>query len=224
MEYNHQKFALKANDVFVLPPNEKFAYYPDKDDPWEYIFYEFDGDCVENYLQTCGFSNEQPVSVSLNAPDLLPLFKSLFNDASTTPLDYLMIKAQGLLNLLLDSCINLPQKKKQTELQAQNVLQIIQLHHKDPDFTIQKLLRSICISHALLCKIVKDATGKSPLTYLNDLRMETVERLLLNSNDTVQEIAYRSGFSNYYYFLSQFKKRHGITTTEFKHRHKHIQP
>ncbi|GLS26945.1 GlxA family transcriptional regulator [Marinibactrum halimedae] len=62
----------------------------------------------------------------------------------------------------------------------------------------------------------KNATGKSPLQYLQEVRMETARDLLKTSNLSISEIAYKVGYSDMGHFTGLFKKLMATTPSEYR--------
>ena len=52
--------------------------------------------------------------------------------------------------------------------------------------------------------------------YLNSLEDIPLENMIINSNLSVSDICYDSGFSNLSWFYSEFKKHSGMTPGEFR--------
>lgn len=60
--------------------------------------------------------------------------------------------------------------------------------------------------------------GKTFVAYVNDLRLGEACRLLLETDATVAEIAYRVGFGNLSNFNQCFRQARGTTPREFRRR------
>ena len=56
---------------------------------------------------------------------------------------------------------------------------------------------------------------KSTKAYINEMRLGFIKEQLLNSDLSLTEIAFASGFSEYKYFLKFFQYHEGVTPTEF---------
>ena len=78
------------------------------------------------------------------------------------------------------------------------------------------LARNLAISKNYLCKIFHDSTGKTPIEYLIDLRMETARKRLTQSNDTVSEIAKTVGYRDPLYFSKEFRKKYGRSPVQYR--------
>jgi AraC-like DNA-binding protein len=66
------------------------------------------------------------------------------------------------------------------------------------------------MEQASLCRFFKRATGRTMTAYLNELRVGAAAQLLLDTDESVLEIAFRCGFGNYSNFNRQFKRIKGI--------------
>ena len=50
--YHGKEYALSSGDAFLIEPMQTHYYQADKEDPWEYAWVGFDGNCVEKILNT----------------------------------------------------------------------------------------------------------------------------------------------------------------------------
>ena len=68
-------------------------------------------------------------------------------------------------------------------------------------------------------RLFKKAYGTSPVKYVNKMRIERAQGLILNSNLSMSEIAGIVGFGDVYYFGRIFKKTTGVSPTEYRRVH-----
>lgn len=66
------------------------------------------------------------------------------------------------------------------------------------------------------CRWFKAATGNSFITFLNTARVEKAGQLLMQTDGTIAEIAYASGFESISHFNRVFKRVKGTTPTRFR--------
>ena len=52
--------------------------------------------------------------------------------------------------------------------------------------------------------------------YIHDIKVSKAKAMLINSNDTVKEIAYNLGFNDEKYFMKLFKEHENLTPTQFR--------
>lgn len=76
-------------------------------------------------------------------------------------------------------------------------------------FTIHDLCRNIGISRPQLYRKVNSLTGRSPVNFLRDLRLEKARILLHQKTGSVAQVAYEVGFNSPSYFTHVFKQRFG---------------
>lgn len=66
-----------------------------------------------------------------------------------------------------------------------------------------------------LNRIFKKTYGKTLKEYIDIMKINHIKYLMLTTNQTLAEIADKSGFEEYKYFLKFFKYHEGITPSEF---------
>ena len=74
------------------------------------------------------------------------------------------------------------------------------------------------VPQAALARALTAATGRGTKELVTERRMLEAERLLRFSDLTVGELAFRAGFSDPLYFSRAFRRRHGVSPTEYRAR------
>lgn len=92
-------------------------------------------------------------------------------------------------------------------------------HFMDPEMCATSLADEFRVSEKYLFGLFKKNTGYSPTSYLHHIRMEEAVRLLLSSDDTVQEISVRVGFANFGTFYKAFKREYGTAPGRYREMH-----
>lgn len=91
--------------------------------------------------------------------------------------------------------------------------------HRAEPLAVAALAERAAMSPATLNRAFRRAVGKSPLHYLNDLRISGAEQLLLDKPELpVAAVAAECGFADSNYFSRLFKKRTGHTPRAFRQR------
>jgi AraC-like DNA-binding protein len=98
-------------------------------------------------------------------------------------------------------------------------LTIIHRHYAE-DIQISDLTNEMAMCPDHFRKIFKSITGKSPLEYLLNYRLERAEQLLLDEDDKISNIAAKAGFNDSNYFTRLFKKKRGMTPNKFRKEYK----
>lgn len=82
--------------------------------------------------------------------------------------------------------------------------------------TLDDVCRKFNYSRSFMCKIFKEQTGSTLITYLNQLKITEAKRLLLETSRTVTEISAALGFREVKYFDALFKKHTGLSPIAFR--------
>ncbi|MBD2847864.1 helix-turn-helix transcriptional regulator [Paenibacillus sp. IB182496] len=80
----------------------------------------------------------------------------------------------------------------------------------DQRLTLERLAAHVDRTPNYICTLFKDMTGQSPIEYINQIRVNAAHELLLNTEQTVTDIAEQVGFSDPYYFNRVYKKMYGL--------------
>lgn len=85
----------------------------------------------------------------------------------------------------------------------------------DPDFSLDRLSEMLKMSKSTLNRKMKDLLGSSPNDYIRDRRLTKAEEMLSNSVERVNEICWAVGFQTPSYFIKCFRKKYGMSPTEY---------
>ena len=87
--------------------------------------------------------------------------------------------------------------------------------HFNEKITLELLAGRFNISVSQLKRIFKEQIGSSVITNLTSIRISEAKRMIRENNMNFSQIAEAVGYDNIYYFSTQFKKRTGMTPTEY---------
>ncbi|WP_372714976.1 helix-turn-helix domain-containing protein [Ilyobacter sp.] len=82
--------------------------------------------------------------------------------------------------------------------------------------TVKECANKMCLSPNYLTDLLKKETGKNTQEYIHLYIIDRAKTMLLNTNDTVGEIAIKLGFEYPDYFSKLFKKKVGINPTKYR--------
>lgn len=84
------------------------------------------------------------------------------------------------------------------------------------EITLESLAEKFDFSTRSLNRRFKQATGKSPMQYLQQIRMENAQELLKTSNLSIAEVAFSVGYPDNSYFSALFRKSISLTPKEYR--------
>ena len=96
------------------------------------------------------------------------------------------------------------------------IKEIIEKHFSEEFFTINSVADELNYSPSYLNRLFKSVTGVGFSNYLNNIRLEKARQYLSTSIYTVSKIRRIVGFSNNGYFFTLFKKKYGLTPSQFR--------
>lgn len=82
--------------------------------------------------------------------------------------------------------------------------------------TLNDVCKHFNYSRSFICRVFKEQTGHSMITYFNRLKIDEAKKLLTESEQSVAEISELLGFSEPKYFGMLFKKQVGKTPVEYR--------
>ena len=82
--------------------------------------------------------------------------------------------------------------------------------------SLDDLSNIVNMSKQGLTSAFKRSTGKTPIDYLNYIRLQNSKEFLKYTDHSIGEISELCGFSNVYYFSNTFKKNIGVSPSMFR--------
>jgi AraC-like DNA-binding protein len=110
-----------------------------------------------------------------------------------------------------------PQHDLETEARINAVYRHLVANFRETIFQ-SKIAASVGLSPAAFSRFFRHATGRGFTETLNDIRLGHACELLRETGQTVAEACYASGFENLANFNRQFRRRHGLSPTEWRMR------
>lgn len=86
--------------------------------------------------------------------------------------------------------------------------------------SIEEIANSMLVSQRYLSDTLKKETGKTTTEHLHLHLIEEAKNILLQPNKSISEVAYELGFEYPPYFSRLFKKKEGISPTEYREKYK----
>lgn len=110
--------------------------------------------------------------------------------------------------------ININKQREYTE-RFMNICDYINEHYSE-DLTLDYVAKISGFSKYHFSRLFKQFTNISYYKYLNKKRIENAEKMLIDKELTITDIALRCGFSNLSSFIRMFKIMNDCTPSEFK--------
>ena len=86
----------------------------------------------------------------------------------------------------------------------------------DKRISLDAVCAKFCYSKSFICKVFKQQTGQTLISYVNRLKTEKAKHLLRDTAQSVADIAWSLGFKEVTYFDVLFKKHTGLTPVAYR--------
>jgi len=120
---------------------------------------------------------------------------------------------QKLIGFVLDLNLQFDRITGSTQTVEQTI-QYMQNHFQNT-ITVKQLVDMASIPAWQYTSIFKELTGKKPLDYLNELRINRSKDWLVHTDNTLRDIAERVGFTDEYYFSRRFRLMTGFSPRQY---------
>ena len=124
------------------------------------------------------------------------------------------------IKILLITVLRLREQAVTGEQILDRTIEYLKDHYVER-ITLEKLAELEHISTSYLSRKFKQRTGVTVVTYINRLRVEKAQQLLMASALNINEIAYQTGFESSKYFYRVFKSITGESPANLRRKYKH---
>jgi AraC family transcriptional regulator len=207
-------YTATKNQIVLLDCYKPHIYYSDIG--WEAQWLHFDGPVARQYFETITEDTNLVLSLKddyifqKNLDKLFQSFKenSLIKDA---------LFSQYITNLLTQLIIakDLPPRFLSSVDTIEETTAYINEHICEA-LTLEQLADKASLSPYYFTRLFKKETGFTPHEYIIAARINHAKFLLKNTNISIKEICFLSGFANESSFCSTFKKWENITPGNYR--------
>ena len=217
------RYNLGANQGFLICPGQVNTYFADEHRPWKYVWLEFDGLRITEYLTLAGLNEVQPVytpqtiSQGEGVRDTM-LYIANHPKASTLHLI-------GHLFLFLDGLIQSSSTRRTAaegqlrDFYIQEAVTYMEQHYQR-DLTVEELADVCKLNRSYFSKLFKESMGCPPQEFLIRMRLSKATELMRTSRDSIGDIAAVCGYPNQLHFSRAFKKRYGLSPRQWRAQNK----
>lgn len=218
------RFEVRENDVVFIPPNIAHAVFSPCDAGLKTLTARISPYCLWEVFAE--FTDDGKIAAMLSgklcgkicSPSVARLFSELA-EAFRTGERYAVKIA--MLNLTAEICKSvdpensLPKKSHVTEVR--NAIAFIR-ENCGQAVLLSDMAKAAEMSRTRFAEAFRTVTGVTPHDFLLITRTEKAEKLIADGDLSITEIVYEAGFDNVTSFNKAFKKKNGITPSEYKKR------
>ena len=212
---------VKKNDIILIPRGvmHKTVYVSDM---CERILLHFNGDYI-NPVIVPKFYRFFPNYIYTPSDEILPHIHQTFLDIEkecTKQDEFSQELLKGSVTVLLTEIARSAHSGKEEKFEKTNMIIEDAVYYMTVNFaenlTLESMARRAMVSESHFSRLFKNTTSLGFKEFLNMLRIREAQRLLLNTNESVCEIAFSCGFNDSNYFSTLFKSVHGVSPLGFR--------
>ena len=183
--------------------------------------YTIDSDAEHLFVIHFNINNYSPANMEVISPVDTKYFERKFNNLNSSwtkkQFGYKYECKAELYKILMKLYKQrYEQKIDLTNDKMNEISEFIHEHFTEKDISVDKLSKMANMSDTYFRKLFVSAFSKTPLKYINDLRISYGLELLRSGYYSTTEVAEKCGFENQKYFSTVIKKNTGKTPSEFK--------
>lgn len=206
--------------MVLFRPKEPQVYNYYVEDKTEVYWVHFTGWKIEEYLDSYELPKEENVFFTGISPDYPWIYNQIIREMQLQRANYDDIIKLYLHHILLT--IN-RYIKESREIKNDTINDIERaVHYFNENYTkpisIEQYAEEHLMSVNWFIHSFKSVMKVPPMQYITSLRIVAAKGYLENSNKSIAEIATAVGYDNALYFSRIFKKRTGMTPSEYKQR------
>lgn len=220
IEIDGQKFQLRPNYFFIIPPDIPHCYKADVNDPWSIYWVHFSGSDAKRLYDRYQQNGD---SGSVHIPfqeSRINFFEHIVNilekGYSKNNLEYVNITLWQLLSSFIYS--NFFRKFGQQTKESNLINDAIDYMQDaiEESITVKELAQHANYSVSYFHSIFKEKTGFSPIHYFNQLKIQKACQYLSFTDLSIKEISHKLGFKDPFYFSRLFKKLMSLSPSKYR--------
>jgi AraC family transcriptional regulator, dual regulator of chb operon len=226
-EVNVSEILLEKCSLVFFRPEDLHRLRQYKDEDCQFINLTFLSKTVEelwNYmgedLKSSKFTfSKFPLNLTLSESQLNKIMED-FNHLNTISCSNKKLSRTTFRMILVDMFFKyLPQLDQKNKQKLHSWIYKLCEDIKKTDISdlrVEELLRLSGRNHSYLCRSFKKYFNITPTEYINQIRLDYAENLLLNSDISIMGICYEAGFENVSHFYKLFSERYQLSPLKYR--------
>lgn len=217
----NQKYRISSNQYFILPAGEPHAYGAETDNPWTIYWIHFKGKLAVEFSRQAITPVEIRSGIDSRISHRIDLFEEIFH---TLELGYSrenLLYACSIFYHYLGTLRFLQQYRNggtgdDSPKNAVAVAIHFMKENIEKKLSLKEIARCAGYSASYFSVLFSQCTGYPPLTYFNQLKIQKACQLLDFTDMKVNQVCYKVGIGDCYYFSRLFRKVMGISPIAYK--------
>lgn len=221
-QLNGQTYTVTENQYFILPASRPHTYGTSEKYPWTIYWIHFKGKLASCFLP----NTTAPIDIKPNQKSRInyriDMFEEIFHTLEMGFSHNNLLYACSIFYHYLGTLQYLQQYRNaiHKDVSSQEDVITASIHFMkeniEKKLTLQSLAHHIGYSVPYYSVLFKQCTRHTPIAYFNQLKIQYACRLLDSTNMKINQVCFKLGIEDPYYFSRLFSKIMGISPHEYK--------
>lgn len=238
-----REFQASKGDLFIINHNTPHAFFSNDNNSEPFVAYDllftpdfFDISLINDvsfesinssflfYSLFPAQQSEPDVHISGSSYSVFgELFNKIHLEFTNCETGYINIIRAYVIELIINifrkmnSTSNTNRNSRQSEIVETTLKYLKENYHKH--LSLNDLAAQVFLSKDYFARIFRETTGMPISTLLQKIRVDEACKLLVNTNQKIDDIAALCGFSDTKYFYNLFKRQTGLTPKQYRITH-----
>ena len=209
-------YDIVKGTLVLLRPGVWHSYKPSKNEGWTEYFIGFSGEMADKAIEKLFAEDEQIFNVGLKQ-EMVDLYQRAIEVAAEDRpsaqqlLCGIVMHLLGNLSYIAHSAITADRMDQIIE-QAKAIMQ----EKASQNIDLDMLAEQLNVSYSWFRKVFREYTGYPPAKYFMLVKLRRAQYLLVNTQESIKEIAFSLGFKSPEHFYTTFKRVMGLTPSIYR--------
>lgn len=214
IQENTNIYKVSAGDFFILHPGTYHHYYTNPKNPWKKIFITLEGDttfpmALLKLYKIDNITHFPNINTPINLEKIYDAVKSDSSDIS--------LRLEQMVSHLIIELAHIS-KSPSSSILALEAKKFIdkRLYTR---ITVEEVSNEFHVSTSYFTRIFKKAIGISPVTYIQEAKLNIAKTMLSTTHIPIHIIAEKLAFSNAGHMTNKFTASVGMSPSEYREKH-----
>lgn len=209
-------YDIVKGTLVLLRPGVWHSYKPSKNEGWTEYFIGFSGEMADKAIEKLFAEDEHIFNVGLKQ-EMVDLYQRAIEVAAEDRpsaqqlLCGIVMHLLGNLSYIAHSAITADRMDQIIE-QAKAIMQ----EKASQNIDLDMLAEQLNVSYSWFRKVFREYTGYPPAKYFMLVKLRRAQYLLVNTQESIKEIAFSLGFKSPEHFYTTFKRVMGLTPSIYR--------